>query len=200
MKIIGLTGQSGSGKSEVARVLLRHDIPHIDCDRVYHDILASDVNCKEELVQEFGSQILDIGGDIHRKKLAEEVFGTSGNHDKLNKLNKITHKYVTAKCEELIKKYRGEGKKAVTLDAPTLIESGLNRKCDVIIAVTAHENTRLRRIKARDNITQKKAEMRINAQPKQYFYTDAADYVIKNDSSSEDLTLQTEKFIREILN
>ncbi len=200
MKIIGLTGQSGAGKSEVAKLLLMHGIPHIDCDKVYHSLLHDGSDCTNELAAAFGGEILASDGSVDRKKLAFVVFGEKGSPEKLTLLNSITLKYVLDKCRKIIEKYKAEGKKAVTFDAPTLIESGFHRECDVILAVTAAKEVRLIRIMHRDGITESKALQRINSQPSESFYTEQADFIIENNYSEKELREQTEKFIREKLN
>ena len=93
MTVIGLTGPSGSGKGKIAEILSEFGVRHIDADAVYHNILIPPSECLDELVEEFGYSILNAGGRLDRRALASVVFGES-NRDKLERLNKITHKYV----------------------------------------------------------------------------------------------------------
>ncbi len=200
MKIIGLTGQSGSGKGEIARILSEHGTAHIDCDNVYHSLLYSGSECTSELALHFGKEILDTDGSVNRSKLAAAVFGENGSAEKLDMLNRITHKYVIRKCMSLIEEYKEQGYKALVIDAPALIESGLHKKCDSVIAVCAPKEIRLDRIIARDRISREKAEDRLNAQHPEGFYTEHADIVINNSGSKDELRQRITKLIVEILN
>ena len=192
MKIIGLTGPSGAGKGEVAAFLCEYGIPHINCDSIYHSLLTPNTDCTYEIIKEFGLCVAADDGSVDRKKLAAIV------KDWLNTLNRITHKYVLIECRKLIEKYQGEGKKAVTIDAPTLFESGFDKECDIILVVTAPEDVRLGRIEERDSLGREKAKQRINAQPNDEFYTKKADFVIVNDSDKDALKEKVERFINTI--
>lgn len=195
MKIIGLTGPSGAGKGEVAAFLCEYGIPHINCDSIYHSLLTPNTDCTYEIIKEFGLCVMADDGSVDRKKLAAIVFGDEKNKELLNTLNKITHKYVLIECRKLIEMYEGEGKKAVTIDAPTLFESGFDKECDIILVVTAPEAVRLGRIEERDSLGHEKAQQRINAQPTDDFYTQKADFVIVNDSDKGRLKEKVGEFI-----
>lgn len=199
MKVIGLTGQSGAGKGMISEYFAKKDFPHIDCDKVYHSLLIPNSDCTKELSMRFGCDILTEDGAVDRKKLVEIVFGENSKNN-LTDLNSITHKYVLDECRGLIKRYRDAGEKAVIVDAPTLFESGFDKECDIIIAVTAPEKSRLARIMARDDISAEKAMARIKSQPSEDFYTRRADYIIENSSDIKALSSQLEKFILEKLN
>lgn len=199
MKVIGLTGQSGAGKGCVADVLSEHGIPHIDCDAVYHDILVPPSECLDALVSEFGKKILAPDGELDRKALGKLVFTGSWHKKRLQKLNTITHGFVLERCREIIKGYENDGIKAVTVDAPTLFESGFDRECDIILVVTAPKEARAERITERDGITTDAALERISAQNDEKFYTEKADFVICNDSDLCALRKKTEDFISEFI-
>ncbi len=200
MKVIGLTGPSGAGKGIVAAYLLDSGYPHINCDKIYHSLLESHSESTLSLVARFGEGILDKNGAIDRKKLADLVFTGHGHKKRLDDLNSITHGFVLKECRNLIQKYREEGKKAVVVDAPTLIESGFDAECDLVLVVNAPYETRLKRIIERDRITPKKAAERLSAQKDDLFYTERADFLIENSSTLDDIRTQIEKFIREKLN
>ena len=195
MKIIGLTGQSGAGKGTVSAILARNGFLCIDCDEVYHSLLILPSECLNEIKNAFGDNIdiIKSDGTLDRKKLGEAVFS---DKKKLEKLNEITLPRVLDGCREILRKKSGDGYRAAVLDAPTLYESGFDRECDTVLAVTADERTRLMRIIARDKISKESALARLRAQKSEDFYTSRADYIIRNDGSEKDLENATLKFIK----
>lgn len=184
MKIIGLTGPSGSGKGTAAGLLEKHGIPTIDTDAVYRKILIPPSMCLDELRAAYGPSIIRPDGTLDRKALAAVVFA---DREKLALLNSITHKYILARTNKRISYRRRRGSAAVTVDAPALFESGFDEKCDFIIAVTANRDSRTTRIMQRDGLDRAAAERRINGQPPEEFYTSRADYTVENDGTSEEL-------------
>lgn len=194
MIIIGLTGQTGAGKSIIGEMLAALGIPNIDTDKVYHDLLVPPSPCLRDLVGAFGNGILDDKGCLDRSVLASIVFGDA-EKEKINLLNKITHAYVIEKTKELINLYRAEGKRAVLLDVPLLYESGMDAMCDFCVAVLADQETRAKRIMERDGLTKEKARERIEAQPKDEFYLSRAAYCLYNDADIRALENQ----VRDVL-
>ena len=144
MRIIGITGPTGAGKTTALNVLEELGGAVIDCDAVYHDLLTSDIALQSELCQTFGD-ILDAEKQIDRKKLGAIVF-----HDpaKLALLNQITQEAVCTKVRTLIN-YAGNVP-AVAIDAIALLESPLRELCDTTVAVIAPQEIRVARIMARE--------------------------------------------------
>ena len=194
MMSIGLTGPSGAGKGEIGAVLVSLGIPHIDTDRVYHDVITPPSPCLDELVSEFGSDILTPDGHLDRRALASVVFA-DGNKEKHERLNAITHKYVLDRVREYCAEFQNQGKTAVCVDAPLLFESEFDKECDKVITVLANRETRISRIIARDTISRERAEARINAQKDDSFYTSRADAVIYNDGDKRQLEEQIKKVL-----
>lgn len=186
MKIIGLTGPSGSGKSYCGQALAAHEIPTINADDVYHALISSDTPCAREIAETFGNEILYKDRSVNRKALAAIVFADQGG-DAISRLNAITHKYVREETLSRIKTYKAEGVRAVTVDAPLLFEARFDEFCDFSIAVIAPVELRLSRIMERDGITESQARARIAAQPEIGYYLNRADYVIVNDSTPQQL-------------
>lgn len=178
MTVIGITGQSGSGKSLLAAALAKRGYLHADADAIYHDLLETSEPMRAELVAAFGDDILHKG-KIDRKTLAAKVFG-KGNAKKLKALNKITHKYVCRECVRLIRTAKDAGEKGVLLDAPLLIEARLDKLCDLVVCVFAPEAVRLARIAARDGLTEAEALRRLRAQPNAAFYAEKCDFAFYN--------------------
>ena len=181
MKIIGLTGPTGAGKSFSYSVFERYNIYCIDTDSVYHDLLIPPSRCVDELVKNFGDSILNGDGTLNRKDLAKIVF-SDASHQKVELLEKITHKYIIDKTHEIIDKCYQNGNTAVVIDAPVLFESELAFECDFSIAVICDKETRLKRIMERDSLTREQALMRINAQQPDEYFTSRANYTVVNDS------------------
>ena len=182
MKIIGLTGGSGAGKSVVAETFRAYGVESIDTDRVYREVTAEGMPCLAELAERFGAGILDVGGNLNRRALAGIAFTSAEN---LSALNTITHKYILAECSRRIEEQRNVGRQAVIIDAPVLFESGFDRECDFVIAVTAEIVLRLNRIVARDGISEEQARRRIANQMSDAEYARRSDYVIVNNGGDD---------------
>lgn len=177
MLIIGLTGQTGAGKSTVSGILEKYGCYHIDADKVAHDILENNKEVQEKLKERFGEDIIDKDGKIDRKILAARAFA---DNESTLALNAITHPAVNNKIQNIILKQKNYGTKAVIIDAIALFESGEAKLCDYTVAVTAPRKIRLERITARDKISVSRANERINAQKDESFFTLNADYIINN--------------------
>ncbi|HHT54827.1 MAG TPA: dephospho-CoA kinase [Clostridiales bacterium] len=184
MKIIGITGPSGSGKGTAGLLLQKYGIPTIDTDKLYRKILIPPSPCLDELRATFGDSIIRADGTLDRKALAAIVFT---DKTKLSLLNSVTHKYILARVKKRIAYRTRRGERAVIVDAPALFESGFDKKCDITITITASRKSRIERIMQRDRLDRAAAERRIDGQPPEEFYTSRADYAISNDGSPEEL-------------
>lgn len=190
--VIGLTGQSGSGKTTVCEQLSDNNCYILNCDKLAHVVLNSAL-CLEKIVEEFSVNILDSDKNLNRKALAAIVFG---DREKLDKLNKITHPIIV----DAIAKKIDENKllnDIIILDAPTLFESGANRLCDKIIGVVSNEENLIKRIMARDNITLEAVKKRLSTQHNIDFFKEHCDYIIENNSDIIDLKKQINDIINE---
>ena len=189
--VIGLTGQSGAGKSNVARVFKRHGFFVIDADVVARGI-TSKLEIIQLLAENFGTQILN-GDKLNRRALASIVFS---NKSQLNKLNSLLFPII---CQEILDMIENCRKQYVLLDAPQLFESGLNEICDKIIAAISPREILIWRITSRDKISQEDAEKRLNSQLSQEFFVEHADYVIDTYNEQESAEEQAEKIVAEIM-
>ena len=176
MIIIGLTGQTGAGKSTVAQKLKEYGCVHIDADALAKTVIMSSQTVLDELKKEFGADIFRKGA-LDRKKLAKKAFASV---KKTDALNSITHPAVTKAIEKIIDSQREQGTKAVIIDAIALIESGEDKLCDFTVAVVAPREERFDRIIRRDNLTKAQADERINAQKDEQFYIDNCTYTVRN--------------------
>lgn len=187
MYLIGLCGKSGSGKSAVAKIMRSRGIYTIDADSVCHRIYSENKKCISELVRKYGSDIISHGA-VDRAALAKKVFSENCN---VNELNAIVHKYI---IDEILSEAKGaflSGKKYVVVDAPTLFESGLNKKCDAIITVLARNDSTVQRLLLRDNIGLDKIKARHRVQISNKQLTKSSDALIVNDGSIADLRKKT---------
>lgn len=193
MKVIGLTGGTGSGKSVVSRSLAAAGAVIVDADKIAHDIILKGEPAYHEIIAYYGTGILDEEGNIIRKKLGEIVFH---DKEKLEFLNRCTHKYIIAEVKKQISEAKEEGSaKAVIVDAPLLLEAGLEVFCDLVWVVYADPEVRAQRVMARDGITYDLAKARIANQKNWEEYKAAASTVIDN---SKDL-VHLEGQLKELL-
>lgn len=194
--IIGLTGQTGAGKSTVSNLFVREPgVVCIDADKVAREVVSTGTACLTDLVLEFSISILNADGTLNRKKLASIVFG---DKEKLRRLNEITFPYIVAEIKNQIAQRRKEGKSTILLDAPTLFESRTDKLCDKIVVVIADPQLRLKRIMQRDDLTREEAEARIDSQHDDEFYTKRADYVIENSGDLASLRLRVLEVLSEL--
>ena len=159
MRIIGLTGGSGTGKGTCAALLRDKGAGWVDADAVYRALCAENREMLNALDRAFGG-VLDETGALDRPKLARIVFA---DPEKLRQLNEITLPYIRAASMDAM---RAQGDCPFVLyDAPTLFEAGADNLCERIIGVLADTETRVQRIMARDGLDETAARARIGAQP-----------------------------------
>lgn len=182
MKIIGLTGGSGTGKGTVAAMLRTLGAASVDADAVYHRLCQENHEMLAEIAEAFGD-VLEDNGALNRKKLAPIVFASP---EKLATLTQITTPYIRDAClKEISQK---EAYPVVLLDAPTLYETGLDCICSSVIAVLADTKLRKARIMKRDGLTAEQAHARIAAQPKDIFYAKRGAHLIQNNGDFSTLS------------
>lgn len=176
--VIGLTGPTGAGKSELTALLTKAGIPVVDTDILAREVTQPGHPCLQKLAAAFSSAILRSDGSLDRRELAARAFATPQGRATLNA---ITHPPVLARAQQLVEKHFAAGAACVVIDAPLLFESGGDTLCDRTVAVLAAPHTRLARIMQRDNLTEEQARVRMNAQPSEEYYTARVDEVLRND-------------------
>ncbi len=199
MKIIGLCGGSGSGKGTVASLFSGFGIPSVDTDKVYRELTEGDSPCLEELVGEFGKDILSSNGSLNRKALSDIVFSSPYAEERRKRLNEITHKHILSRTREILEEYRVSGKSAAIVDAPLLFESCFDRECDIIISVISDIKIRISRIIKRDGISESDALVRIKSQLSDEELKKRSDHFIVNNGDLNELSIKVKEIAEEIL-
>ena len=194
-EVIGLTGQTGAGKSTVRKLLKAKGAAVIDADFVAHEVADNNLSCLTDIVEHFSCMVLDEKGKLNRRALGRIVFS---DRKKLALLNKIMFPYIVSAIKGQVTAYEQAGAQIIVIDGATLIESGCAKMCSVLVSVTADEETRLTRIIHRDGISKRDAVRRVSAQNPEEFYIKASDYVIKNNGTPGDLERAAEKVLDEI--
>lgn len=194
-RIIGLTGQSGAGKSTVADFLEQNGFKVINADLLVRKIYNSGSPCLKTISAVFGEDIITENGTPDRKLLAERAFSSKEN---TALLSSIVHPFVTAELFDEIKKAAEIGTTTVVYDAPQLFESNADVICDEIISVAAEKSVRLERICKRDNISKENALMRMNAQLDEEFFRENSDYIIENNSDLSSLNVQLVGLLKQL--
>ncbi len=192
MRVVGLCGRSGSGKSLFSRLASEMGAFVIDCDAVYRELVSYRSDCLSEIESAFGSDVVE-NDSLNRKKLAPIVFS---NPEKLDTLNKITHRHILA---EVGKRLTESDCRLVILDAPTLFESGADAMCDTVVSVVADDETCISRITVRDAIDRDSALVRLNNQKSLDFLIENSDIVIYNDPDLADFETASREVIAELL-
>lgn len=182
--VVGLTGQTGAGKTTVCNVFEKNGFSIINADLVSRKVTVKGSPCLNELCGIFGNGILFEDGTLNRRLLGDIVFS---DKNKLNTLNSITHPYINSEILAEIERLSESGKKMIILDAPTLFESRAADLCELIISVVSHEKLRIERILKRDSISRESAQSRINSQYKEEFFRNNSDFIIKNNGDMENL-------------
>lgn len=192
--VVGLTGQSGSGKTTVSVFFDQAGFGIINCDKIAHEVLRHD-DCKKAIFSAFPTLSINMAdGEIDRKALGKIVFSDKSS---LLLLNSITHPFilneVTARIDNLKKNTN-----IVIVDAPTLFESGANKLCDLTVGVVAENEVLIKRLCQRDNISQEQVESRIKNQHDISFFEKNCDIIIRNSDRLEDLSKQANEVVKKL--
>ena len=171
--ILGVTGGTGAGKSSALQAIRDLGGAIIDCDAVYHQVLNDSEDFKNAINVRFPG-VFTAEGRLNRQKLGQEVFA---KRDRLDQLNAIVYRFLLPELEALVEAAEG----LCALDAINLFESGLDR---LTVAVTAPTELRVKRIMARDHITEQYARLRIGAQKQDEYYRSKCDCELNNATES----------------
>ena len=194
--VLGLTGGTGAGKTSALKAIQELGGTVIDCDAVYHEMLEQSQEMRNAVNEKFPG-VFGKDGKLDRQKLGQEVFAKK---DRLAQLNSIVFRFL---IPELERRMESAGNGLYAIDAINLLESGADRLCDRTVAVTAPTELRVRRIMARDGITEQYARLRISAQKSDEYYRGKCDCELANaaetaEAFQEEAKLQLAKLIETI--
>jgi dephospho-CoA kinase len=179
---VGLTGGIGSGKSSVAALLATHGAVVIDADVLAREALAPGSDGLARVVGRFGDGVLAADGSLDRPALGRIVFA---DPEALEALNAIVHPYVGRRSAELIATAAPDA--VVVHDVPLLVENGLQDGYDVVVVVDVPPETQLARLTGQRGMTEADARARMAAQASRETRLAAADEVLDNSGSPDDL-------------
>jgi len=184
MKVIGLTGGIGSGKSTVSQFLAELGAVIIDADKVGHEVFKPNTEVWHEVVAVFGKQIIAANGTINRKKLGAIVFG---NSEAQAQLNQIMHPRIHDMVKTQLEEYRRQGVVVVVLEAPLLLEAGWTPLVDEVWVTVVSEATVLKRLRERTGLSERESLARIRSQLPTEKRVRHADVVIDTDCALAEL-------------
>ena len=196
IRVIGLTGQTGAGKSTVSDIFRRHGFAVINADLVAREVVAPGTPCLAEIFAVYGDAVKAPDGSLDRSATARIVFS---DKEELSRYNAIIFPYINKAVGERIARIEKDGAEVVLLDAPTLFESKADRLCDAVVSVTAPAEMRLTRIMERDHLNQAHPNHRMNTHLSDKFFLAHSSYTIRNDQGLDALNASAEDVVCQIL-
>jgi dephospho-CoA kinase len=195
MKIIGLTGGIGSGKSTVSKVLAHLGAVVIDADKMGHEVFKPGTKAWQEVVDAFGQGIISADGTIDRRKLGEIVFSNPGARAKLNQ---VMHPLIYEQVKSRMEEYGRKGVAIIIVEAPLLLEVGWKSLVDEVWVTSASEATVIKRLKEQKGLPEAQSLARIRAQLTDEERIRQADVVIDTDCALDELKERVEALWRKL--
>lgn len=192
MRIIGLTGGMGSGKSTVGARLREWGVPVIDADRIAREVVDPGKPALRALIDHFSDAIVDERGALRRDELARLVFESD---EERRALESIVHPAIASETQRQMAALKNAGEPLVVYEAPLLFEVGREGMCDEVVAVIADEAVQLERIRARGGVDNRQARARIAAQLPQSVKAERADVVLENSGSMDALLERVDSLV-----
>lgn len=195
MKIVGITGSLGMGKSSIARILRLLGFPVFDADNEVRKMINSDQSIIKKIILEFPNSVMH--GEIDKEKLADEIYGQS---DRLKALEKILHPAVRFQCERFLDNQRSKGSKLVFIDIPLLYETGYDEITDAVWVAWCEPHLRYERVKKRSKISDDRIEKIIEAQLADDVKKHRADRVINTSGKRKETVRLVGKALQDFCN
>ncbi|MFR7989878.1 MAG: dephospho-CoA kinase [Anaerovoracaceae bacterium] len=193
MKVIGLTGGIGAGKSTVSNILREKGCCIIDADAISHQITEKGSDTLQQLAKAFGEDILFDDGSLDRKKLAAIAFS---DEKQRRKLEDLTTKRVLSLIDQTLQNLRRESSyDIIFIDAPLLFETGADKMTDLVWLVTAEKETRIARVMERDGATRQQVLARMSSQMDDREKERRTEEIIDNSKGKEELRRQVEQLL-----
>lgn len=180
MKIIGITGRSGCGKSSVTKLISANGYPCIDADAVAREALEPGSPCIKQLQNVFGSDIVDESGTVRRRLLADRAFATP---EGTAQLTAITHPEILRRIDLYLENARNNSAHLAFVDGAVIVGTPFAERCDLLVVITAPYEESVARICARDGISPEMARRRLDAQTPEQVLLEHADYVLENNDT-----------------
>ena len=194
---VGLTGGIGSGKSTASNFFELFGSFVINADEEAKKILSSNETVQHELISEFGTDIIDVSGEINKAKLARVAFQ---DEDHQQRLNSVIHPYIYNSIDDHFNDVLKDGKFEIFIvDGALIFESGYDVHMDYIVVVTALLKNRMERALARQTLSREEILKRIELQWPEEEKVNLADFVIHNDGSEEDLKNNVKILIEKLI-
>ena len=194
---VGLTGGIGSGKSTASNFFEAFGSFVINADEEAKKLMSSNETVQHELIAEFGTDIVDVSGQINKAKLAKIAFQ---DEDHQQTLNSVIHPYIYDSIDNQFNRVLKNGKFDIFIvDGALIFESGYDVHMDYIIVVTALLKNRIERALGRKTLSRDEILKRINLQWSEEEKVNLADFVIHNDGSEEDLKNNVKSLIEKLI-
>jgi dephospho-CoA kinase len=195
MKLVGLTGGIASGKSTVAAILQRLGAEIIDADSLAREVVEPCEKAWQEIVDHFGTTILQPDQTLDRKKLRTIIFN---NPEARNQLEAITHPKIRQLAEQRIQKLTEAGASLIVYVAPLLFETKVHTWLRPVILVACDVPTQKQRLRQRDQLSDEEIERHVQAQMSLDEKRRLADYVVENIGSVQELESQVAAVVEKI--
>lgn len=195
MKIIGITGRSGCGKSSATKFLAQQGYPCIDADLIAREVLLPGSPCLAELQAHFGEDILDETGALRRRLLADRAFATP---EGTRTLTEITQPEILRRIEESLTQAKESGAAMAFVDGAVIVGTPFEARCDELVLITAPYERSVERICARDGIAPEMARRRLDAQTPLETLRAAATIEIVNDGTTQELQTRIKAYLQSL--
>ncbi|NLB18479.1 MAG: dephospho-CoA kinase [Syntrophomonadaceae bacterium] len=194
MYVIGLTGSIASGKSSVSKILKQQGIPVIDADQMAREIVEPGKPAYQDIVNEFGAQVVDADGQLNRKRLGDIIFS---DPEMRNKLNSFTHPRLKEVFERRMQQLSPDDR-IVVWDVPLLLETNMDKEVNEVWVVWVDNRLQVERLMQRDGLTQTEAELRIASQMPMVEKMKRADRLIDNRGTMEETEAIVTKYYKQV--
>jgi dephospho-CoA kinase len=194
--ILGLVGRAGSGKTTVGRALAEAGAQLIEADRLGHEVTERDPEVRRELAAEYGHDVYGSDGRLDRRRVAARVFT---DPEARHRLDRLVHPKILERIWEVLSRLRADGFRGlVVVDAALMLDWGLERSCDAVLAVLAPESEQVARLMRSRGWTEEEALARLAAQRTNEDFAAAADAVLDNQGSAEQLAEEARRVVERL--